>query len=92
MFQARVTQFVRPNGNKRMLYVDLPQDLHEYYVSMIGSKCRLEAEILTTGEISLTVSNDEEDIDCRIVQNEGDKPTEALMSLLTQQKWLQVSA
>ena len=83
---------MRPNGNKRLLFVDLPEDLHEYYVSMIGAKCRFEAEVLTTGEISLTISNDEDDIDIRIVQNEGDKPTEALMSLLTQQKWMQVSA
>ena len=87
MFQAVVHQFMRPNGRKVIKYVDLPEDFKEKYEDMKKAGCRLTAEVLTTGEVSVCVENDEADLDIRVVDNNEYAPTEALMSMLNSEGW-----
>lgn len=86
MFQARVTQFLRPDGRQKKFTVEMPDELHEPYVDMVNSGCRLEAEVISTGEVSVTVTSDEADVDIRVTRND-DSVVTALKEMLQAQKW-----
>jgi len=54
-FTADVTQFLRPTGRVRACTVDLPLLAKHGYDAMHDAGCRLTAEELTTGEVSLCI-------------------------------------
>jgi hypothetical protein len=85
---VEVTQYLLPDGRKRKNIVCLLEDVQDQYDDMLQHRCRLEAEILITGEVSLTIYNveDEQDIDMRIVQN-GPATTQALIEMLKDRAW-----
>lgn len=64
----------------------MPDELHEAYTDMIASGCRLEAEVLSTGEVSVTVTNDDADVDIRVTRND-DSVVEALKTMIQIQRW-----
>ena len=51
----RFTQYLRPNGEKRLIEISRPPEIEAKAKRLVEYGCRLEAEVLTTQEISLTV-------------------------------------
>jgi hypothetical protein len=94
--EIEVLQYYRPGKLETSLYaswkltkIHVALNLETEYASMQESDCRLEAEVLTTNEVSLTVFDQEreEDIDIEIVER-GPAVRKALETLLTRQRWL----
>lgn len=63
------TQYLLPDGDKREIAIERPADIEERATAVINRNARFEAEVLTTGEISLTVHYKEEDIAIEICSN-----------------------
>lgn len=66
---VKVIQFIRPNGRKEIATTWLPSKCADAYRRMEESGCRFEAEVLTTGEVSLAISDDDSDRTMRVVEN-----------------------
>jgi len=69
-YKAEVLQFMRPNGRKVIATIQLPNYSKKLYNDMIKNGCHFEAEVLRGGEVSLTISNNDADIDCEISIND----------------------
>lgn len=61
------TQFLLHNGTPRQTTIGRPDPIADQAEELIKAGCRLEAEILTTGEVSLTVERGEETLAIEIV-------------------------
>ena len=59
--EIRFTQFLMPDGRQRPMIIDRPDDVGEKAKQLLESGCRLEIEMLMTGEISITVERDQDD-------------------------------
>lgn len=70
------TQYVLPNGNPREVMIDRPNDVAAKAAEIIARGHRFECEVLTTGEISLTLHDPKkgEDIDIEVVPNGPEVP------------------
>jgi len=55
------TQFLMPDGRQRPMIIDRPDDVGEKAKQLLESGCRLEIEMLQTGQISMTVERDQSD-------------------------------
>ena len=55
------TQFLMPDGRQRSVKIDRPDDIGDKAKQLVASGCRLEIEMLQTGEISMTVERDGDD-------------------------------
>ena len=86
-FKADVTQFKQPNGRQVQQTTQLPISVKVYYEGMECNGCRLEAEVLSTGLVSVTISGKDEDLDIRIVKN-GPDVQKAYCEMLEAQLWL----
>lgn len=58
------TQYLLPDGRKRPISIDRPQDVEDMAAEFIEAGGWFEAEMLTTGKVSLTA--------CMIVDDEPD--------------------
>lgn len=85
-FEALVTQYMRPNGRATPQTTLLPLSSLSDYNDMLKHGCEFEAEVLTTGEVSLTISSLCDDIDCEVVKN-GQAVQEALVRMLGRRLW-----
>ena len=83
-----VTQFLMPDGRPKQIETELPVETQPFYESMLKHGCRIEMEVLTTSEVSMTISDpvEEVDIDIEVVSN-GPEVIEALSRLLTRKSW-----
>lgn len=54
-YKIPFTQFIRPNGDTRTQWVARSGELADKAQAIIRNGLRFEAEVLTTGEVSLTV-------------------------------------
>jgi len=63
------TQYLRPDGRKRPMEVDRPSAVEAVAWNIIALGGRFEIEVLTTGEISMTVAFEEEDIAIEVCEN-----------------------
>jgi len=79
--EVEVIQFLRPDGRKRLCSVTLDHDLHAEYTAMQIQGWRFEAEVLTTGEVSLTITSEDQDEAISTVPN-GPAVPEALARML----------
>ena len=79
--EVEVLQFLRPDGRKRLCPVTLDYDLRAEYAAMQIQGWRFEAEVLTTGEVSLTITSEDQDEAIAIVPN-GPTVPEALARML----------
>jgi hypothetical protein len=79
-------QYLRPDGRTKKVETDLPIKSEEYYIDMMASNCRFEIEELTTGEISVTISSEEADVDIEVVGNGPDVQV-AMVEMLKRRKW-----
>ena len=85
-FKAEAIQFLRPDGRQNPVSSDLPIEYEPFYDSMKESGCRLECEELTTGAVSFTISNEEEDVDISLTSN-GPDVVEGLLAMLKRESW-----
>ena len=87
-YTADVIQFLRPDGLQIPITTRLPIDTHDAYQAMLAAGCRLEAEVLLTGEVSVTIADTtaEVDVDCRVIEN-GPEVQEAQAAMLRAREW-----
>lgn len=85
-YAADVVQFMRPDGRKKNTCTDLPVSSESLYMGMRLHGYRFEAEVLSTGTVSLTISNEDCDVDCEIVPN-GPEVQSAMEAMLRRRKW-----
>ena len=80
--EVEVVQFLRPDGRRHLCTTTLNYDLHAEYAAMQIQGWRFEAEVLTTGEVSLTITSEDQDEVITIVPN-GPTVPEALARMLS---------
>ena len=85
-FIADVIQFIRPDGRKEYHTFKLPIEVEAYYKDMVDNGCRLESEVLTTGDVSVTISDGESDLDISLSQNNF-KLSDVIADMLKRQPW-----
>ena len=78
---VEVTQFHRPNGRQTQERTELPNDCAVGYEAMRRKECRLTAEVLSSGLVSVCIEHEEGDFDIHIVEN-GPKVQTAIADML----------
>ncbi len=68
------TQYLMPDGAQKKIHIARPEAIETKAREIMSKGFRFEAEMLTTGEISLTISDGEEDLDIEVVSNGPDVP------------------
>lgn len=63
------TQYLRPNGQKRAVVIDRPDDIAAKAERIIAKGFRFECEELATGHCSFTISDDKADHEIIVVPN-----------------------
>ena len=87
MFNVELVEFVLPNGRQQITQTVLNDEYKLPYEAMLDAGFRLETEILTTGQVSVTVCHPEHgDVDIRIVPN-GPEVHVAICELLSSEAW-----
>lgn len=87
-FEATLTQFMRPSGMSTPVATDLPVEVEQLYRQMIEAGCRLECEVLTTGEVSVTVSNVSAEVDIDFSVTKNDRSVHSgIVAMLRRQSW-----
>ncbi len=69
------TQYKLPNGRKVPASIHCRANTEEKAQRLINKGYRFECEVLTTGEVSLTITNDEDgDVAIKVVPNDASIP------------------
>lgn len=68
------TQYLLPDGRKKIIEIDLDEIYGDAANMIIDSGCVFEIEILNTGHISMTISDDEDDLFIEVCNNGPDVP------------------
>jgi len=68
------TQFMRPTGRPMPVSIKRPDDIATKASAIIDAGYRFECEMLTTGDVSLTVTDDHGDLEIEVVPNGTDVP------------------
>lgn len=69
------TLFMRPSGRPVRVEIDRPAEV-EIVAAMLGRLgCRFECEVLTTGDVSFTIENDDKVLAHRICPNGPEVPS-----------------
>lgn len=64
------TQFVAPHGKRRDTSIEVAPDVHEKAMRLIADGLRFECEVLSTGHVSMTITDPEDgDLDIRVRPN-----------------------
>lgn len=66
------TQYLRPDGRTTPIEIDMPDDIEKEARQLINRGIRFEAEVLTTGMVSLTsrfANADEDTINIQLCRN-----------------------
>ncbi len=79
-------QYMRPDGRVRTIQTVIPDAYSEHVDSLKEHECRLATEMLRTGEVSLTIEDEEQDYDCEVVVNGPAVPL-AIFCLLERRSW-----
>lgn len=76
MIAAEFTQYLLPDGRTKEVTIDISDDLRSQYENIRNAGARLECEVLTTSEVSLTITDPEEGVDfaIQVVPNGPDVP------------------
>jgi len=70
----KFTQFLRPDGRQKVVYIDLDSATEELAMKIVEEGYRFEVEELSTGQISMSISNDDEDAALRVCNNGPEVP------------------
>lgn len=72
---AKLTQYLLPDGRQKSVECEVTDDLTAQLESMQGAGAKLEAEVLRTGEVSLTVTHATYgDFDIEVIPNDSNVP------------------
>lgn len=83
MYNIPFTQYFLPHGRKALMFFGVSDELGVQAQAIIDRGWRFEAEMLTTGEVSLTVSDPIEEIDVAIeVVPNGPEVVDAVTRLI----------
>lgn len=63
------TQYLRPHGKKTLITIDRPQSVYDKAMKIIEAGYVFEAEVLTTGMVSLTIGGKHTDVCMELVMN-----------------------
>jgi len=86
--KIEVMLFLPPNGNQRRMSYDIIDDsLSDKYKDMQKYECQLEMELLSTGVISITVSDLDKDLDIILVENHQKSIKIGIETLLKRAVW-----
>ena len=88
--EVEVIQFLMPHGRRIKNATNIPCRHREAYLAMKEAGCELQAEMLMTREVSLTISDGEEDVDIRVVPN-GPGVQQAIGEMLDARQWVSSS-
>ncbi len=83
-------QYIPPNGRKKWVDCEVPDDLSEKYKELTQEGCNIAIEILMTGELSITVEDDIHDFDIEVVPNappHGQVALEAMIARFDVEKY-----
>ena len=73
------TQYFMPDGRKEPVEINRSEEVEVKAHQIIASGFRFEIEVLTTGEVSMTITNDEDgDMAIEIVSGNGPEIPEAV--------------
>jgi hypothetical protein len=64
------TQYLLPDGHTRPMEIDMPSDVEAAAKELLEKGCNFDAEILTTGEVSVTCELDEELLSIAVCEND----------------------
>lgn len=65
------TQFLQPDGRKASVSIERPQAVMDKAERIIAAGYRFECEMLTTGEVSFTISDDDGDHAIQVCNNDA---------------------
>jgi sensor histidine kinase regulating citrate/malate metabolism len=68
------TQYLRPDGRKTAVMIDRPDYIAKAADFIRSNGFRFEIEELSTGQVSMTISDDEDDYHRKICDNGPDVP------------------
>lgn len=72
---VKFTQYLRPNGRKKIIYIDLKPEIEKMANTIIDMNYRFEAEVLSDDlTCSFTITSNEEDHYCILVPNGPEVP------------------
>ena len=78
------TQFLRPDGRTKTISIDRPDTVAAVARTILDQGYRFECEVLTTGDVSLTITNDDDgDVDVEVTKNGPGLIGEAVDRLIT---------
>lgn len=69
-FVAETTQYMLPDGRRVPQHIALDASLQPRYDDLRACDCRIAAEVLTTGDVSVTLEHEEGDYNIRVVPND----------------------
>jgi hypothetical protein len=85
-FTVDIIQFMLPYGNKQYVTTELSARVKDAYMDMLRHGYHFEAEKLSTGMVSITISSKSEDLDGRVVANDCQVQL-GLEAMLDAKKW-----
>jgi hypothetical protein len=84
-----VIQYIRPHGEVKHEIAVLPNEYKELYDSMLAHGCRFEAEVLTTSQVSVTISDPKEELDLDIsITFNGPEVQKGMIKMLERKSWM----
>lgn len=87
MFNGRGVFYALPNGERKTMGLMLPVEVEEAYRDLHIDGCQIEAEQLTTGEYSVTLTHEEHgDLDI-VIATDGKGAFEGIVTMLKRDDW-----
>lgn len=74
VYSIPFTQYLLPNGRKQEVTINRPKEIYDKAMAIIAAGYCFEIELLGTGHVHMTISNDEEDLTCEVVPNGPEVP------------------
>ncbi len=69
-----VTQYHLPNGRRSLEYIERDEDIAAKAFEIIHAGYKFETEVLTTGVVSMTITDDQADVDIELCNNGPEVP------------------
>lgn len=81
-----VLQFLMPDGRRNPTSTTLPIECRDAYNDMLAHGCRFEAEMLQTGEVSVSIDDSEDYVDISVTPN-GPEVQAGMVEMLKRGLW-----
>lgn len=74
MGEIPFTQFMMPTGRPKPVKIDRPENISDMAHALIAKGYRFECEMLQTGEVSFTITDEDADHEIEVCDNGPDVP------------------